>query len=82
MSRAYHSFIDGNTKHQPPMEDVIRTAISVAKERHPGARLTTLLLHPVHLPALGTWQVIDGKTWMLSYLPIVGPREVRVGPVD
>jgi len=80
-ARTYHAVIDA-AKVAHPIRDLIAAAIDVTRERHPDAHPDLLLLNPCHLAALGTAIDAGGQRWMCSYLPIIGAREVRVGPVD
>ena len=79
-TRMYYGFV--NAAKQPvPIRDLIDAAIDACRERNPHATPDVLMLNPVHLATLGTTIHARGQRWMGSYNGLIGPREVRVGPV-
>lgn len=73
----------GDMSRKPmPIRELIAQAVEQFGWTHPGSAANVLLLHPVHLAELGTVIEAGGKRWQGSYLEIVDPRTVRVGPVD
>ena len=89
MTRLYHGWQDA-PKRNLPIRALIEEAIAVCHAAHPGIATDMLILNPIHRPEIGDRydrRAAAGdarfcRVYGVSYSTYVGPREVRVGPVD